>query len=73
MDNEIDAITTLDVFTHIESGNEIVVIAVGSMKQEGGPWEDSITYRNLQGKNPDRVFTRSATAFREKFVRGVKE
>lgn len=65
-------INPTDVFTHIESGNEICVIAVGSMKIEGGVWYDSVTYRNLNSKNPERVFTRSLDAFNKLFVRGVK-
>lgn len=68
----MDPIKPDDVFTHLESGDEIVVITAGSMKREGGPWYDSVTYRNLNGKDPHRAFTRSADAFRELFVRGGK-
>ncbi len=70
---DTNAIAADDVFTHIDSGHEIIVVAVGSMKQEGGSWYDAITYRNIHGTNPDRVFTRAESAFREKFVRGTKE
>lgn len=60
-----------DVFLHVQSSNVIVVTAVGSMKAEGGEWIDAVSYKNTQGKNPDRIFTRDAIAFRNLFVRGA--
>jgi len=63
-----EAIEAGDVFKHIETGVNVDVVCTGMMKVEEGPWYNSVTYRNPSGNSPETTFTRSMSAFREKFL-----
>lgn len=70
---EVDTIEKGDVFVHLESGLQVVVVNTGLMKvaEDSGPttWVGAVSYQHPGGENPERVFTRSRISFHTNFRR----
>jgi hypothetical protein len=58
-----------DVFEHIETGQCVIVVGTGSMKEENHDWYDTVTYRNPEGDKPDHLWTRTKFGFISAFRR----